>query len=333
MAINYSRTGEPVSSLQQHNWDGFIFDAKYCPKCGRSSLLFDRCPGCGSNLVSGRSTSVKRYTGFFLRGLLLIVLMQAAVLFLMDFLPDTLKLTAAVLCIVLHAVFLVILIRNLIRNRTGMELISLTDVLRERKLPSRSTQHVLHWNYLNTVHDAYHLDLATLEASTDALKAGDILTRDLLLGQAVWLSTVCDCPRLALVRLKLLGKATIPDGMDTDLNGIMNQLSSLPSDILEKTILQPQSIMTLAACLRFDPIGPGQENLQLCLSLLMRFLADPYSTDSVSPRDRSRIIQTLAYYGPEAYQDSLLAELIGLGIGEALIRFNEDFRAIPEFAQ
>lgn len=328
MAINYSRTGEPVSPQQQHDWDSFIHEAKRCPKCGRASLLFDRCPSCGGAMSNGKTASVTGYILFFLAALAVLGVFQVFILVLAQYLSPALKTAAIILSILIHAVGVLICSVILIRNRSGMQMIPLGDILRERKTGSRSSRRMLQWSFLNTVHDAYHLDLFVLEETAGQITHGDTQTRDTLLGQAVWLSAICDCPRLALVRFRLLCSAPVTEGMDTDLDSILDQLSSLDAEPFQAAVCTREGIITLSDCLRFGCVDVSPDNLNLCLSILLAYLDNLEEASLQDSGDRRRVIQTLAYFGPEAYQDSLLTNLVQAGITEDLIHFNRDFREI-----
>ena len=328
MAINFSKTGEPVSPSRQHDWDRFLDDAGKCPRCGRSSFLFDRCPDCGSTMRHGRVKSVAGYVLLaFLAGLV-IVLLQAGIFLLLGFLESKFRTSILALCVTMHISALALIAFLAIWNRTDMRYLSVSDILREETAPPGQRIPSLHWRFLSTVHDAYHLDLAWLEAASRDKAAEDRSFRDKLLGQAVWLSAICDCPRLALVRFRLLTRAQIAEGMDTDLNAIARQLSKLELPVLRALIFRPEAIRTLCDCLWFDPIGLREAYLPTYLSLLLSFLQD--SGDRIDRQLAQRILQTLAYFGPEAYQGPLLEQLAEADILEALSVYNPDFCTVSQ---
>lgn len=329
MAVNYSRTGSPVSRKRQNDWDGFLLDVRRCGKCGRLSLLNDRCPDCGSPMKNNQIHNILRHLAVFILLLLTLVPVLIAIHMRISELAIGWRFLVIPICIVLHGFGFLFLYSTISGTGTLMRLVPPGRLFRLSKSTPTVQNMARHMDFLPRLRNAYYLDIAWLERAEAQLQEGDWQGSRKLLGQAVWLSAITDNPRLAKLRFRLLCHGSICEGDDTDLDAIMDQLRTLSDSDWDMLLCRPGGLQTLCDALRFDPMDLKEENQQRCLYLLLSCLENQaFLGLEIPPRLTERIIRTLAYCGPESCDNEIKLLIFRLGIMEDLIRYEPDFRKL-----
>ena len=303
MTVYCTRTGAPKPN-HETGAGGFWPQWRVCPHCGRGSFLLDSCPDCG--------TALRRYAG---TGKLAVNLLLPAAGWLLCAVPmwqlyRQLKYFAWWISVVGGLVMLAAAVLLLFLTVWLMaEVWSARALLRccwlwQLKWTDRvSEDDLMRLPVVQRAKDAYYADLAWLEQAVAKVPGGDAAARDILFGRALWLSQICDCPRLAFLRFRLLCHAPLQEGDATDHAAIFRQTVGRSEAMAERMVRLDNGWQTICDCLCMDPQGPcGEWGALLCARLLVR-TENLDVLSGLSESSRQRILDTLLFCGA----DSLLA--------------------------
>ena len=295
MTVYNTRTGAAQSNQDTgsvvHQW-------RVCPHCGRGSFLLDECPDCGHRLQ--RRQSVLRLA----LNLLAVPAGTALCVWLLLRLQRVLRQTAGWLGNLLGFLAVAAALFVLL----GIALWAMQQLWRQRQLlqvcwlwqlPQNGRQNPLRLPAVQQAKAAYYADIAWLEQAVPAAEA-DPARRDGLFGRALWLSQLCDCPRLAMLRFRLLCAAPLQEGDATDHAAILRQIAGSGQRKIQWLLEQKNGWQTLLDCLCMDPQGPCEEwGALVCARMLVLAEQNKGALAGLTEEDRRQMVDVLVFCGAE----------------------------------
>ena len=278
---------------------------KVCRLCGRISYLHDTCPDCGRRMKKALPSQTFFYVLLNLPPALVVVLIQLWLFRVIHPFSVPIKIFVIGLCIMLHGLMLFLLWSLWRSNRLHISRVPPQDVAHFQCRGSRNSIRdlVRFWRIFDLARDAYYLDVSWLEQQSMLPEADCPEQCYLLLGRSIWLSVICDTPRLALTRLRLLGKGKIFDGCHTDLDEIMNQLLPTTGHVEQLLWEQPQMLQTLCLCVMFDAVGISPENRRSICTAALRLMRDRTWSEKLTGPEWMQLLQMLKFCEPESLAD------------------------------
>lgn len=334
MKAQWSTVTAPATDMAEGDrWDNFLEEVRACPRCGRSSMLHQACPACGARMARVWPGSFQRacWREWTLRAISLLILCGAfAVLFSCGFgTLGKIVVIAAVVVTLLAELALLLLRFHGEDDERNLHVMSMErEWSHYPKLPQQASDR---FRSLERTCDAYHEDLLWLDREVGQLQDGDHARRDELFAQALRLSRVCDCGRLAMLRFQLLCRANLYEGAYTDIDQITGMLLT-EHMIIDKILKETNGVRTLCDCIRLDPLGAmGKSSVKTCVLLVANSYNARYKK-CLSEEDRENLRGTLAYCGTFAI-DVDARETWALVMGrsfDALCRMEPAFHTLRE---
>ena len=299
MKAQWSGMTAPVTDPEAGDrWDTFLEDVCVCPQCGALSVLHRECLSCGTEMTPVWQGSFRAATGREggLRVLSYLLLIGAfTALGLCGF-----GLWGAVVMILLAVIVVlaeIAVFRGRFRGKEGERNLHVMSMESAWLSGKKNRDMADGFRSLERTRDAYYADLLWLDEQLEQLQEGDSEGRDRLFAHALHLSRICDCGRLARIRLRLLCRADLSEGVYSDIDQITGMLLADEQGLL-CLLEEPRGVRTLCDCIRLDPVGTMSKS---AVTACVRLLTDGgLYRDRLTDEENRMLCKALAFCGPFA---------------------------------